>query len=404
MASGDYVKAAWHPQTEAERQQIRDQLKNLLVSPHFANSKRYPNLLRYVVEQTLEGNDDQLKERTLGVEVFNRPADYDTNQDPVVRLSAAEVRKRLALYYQQPDHQQKELMIGLSPGSYVPYFAPAPSAGSETIEEDVTPGLEPARTISRRSIWLFAAAIGLAGVLALSLGWHVLFPPPVAEQFWSPLLASSGRVTLCVGAPDEMASPTDNVSSPPTTLYDEIRSSGRLGTANVVTLIHVGAALTNYHKAFRLALASQASFPELREGPVVLVGAMDNTWTMRLTQSLRYGFAMDDKMMYVVDHKNPTARNWSVSLTQRPSSLSTDFAVIARYHDPTLDQPVVLAAGLSRQGTEAASEILSNADFLKMLFQKSPRNWKTVNLEAVVQTEVIDGHPGPSHIVAIEYW
>ena len=55
-----------------------------------------PGLLRYVVEQTLSGNEENLKERTLGVEVFRRSPDYDTNLDPVVRLSAGEVRKRLA--------------------------------------------------------------------------------------------------------------------------------------------------------------------------------------------------------------------------------------------------------------------------------------------------------------------
>jgi len=52
------------------------------------------------VEQTLAGNEDNLKERTLGVEVFHRTPDYDTNLDPVVRLCAGEVRKRIAQYYQ----------------------------------------------------------------------------------------------------------------------------------------------------------------------------------------------------------------------------------------------------------------------------------------------------------------
>jgi hypothetical protein len=108
--------------------------------------------------------------------------------------------------------------------------------------------------------------------------------------------------------------------------------------------------------------------------------------------------------MYIVDHKNPSVQNWSVSLRQPSSSLAGDFAVIARYHDTTLDQPVVLAAGLSSQGTEAAGEILSNPSFLKALFQNAPRDRKTVNVEAVVQTQVIEGHPGPSRMLAVEYW
>jgi len=93
MASTASVTGAWHPRTETERQLVRSQLEKIVSDGRFAASKRYPCLLRYVVEQTLSGNEDDLKERTLGVEVFHRPPDYDTNADPVVRLCAAEVRK-----------------------------------------------------------------------------------------------------------------------------------------------------------------------------------------------------------------------------------------------------------------------------------------------------------------------
>src|SRR5262245_4692029 len=82
------------------REEILAQLERLLANPLFRNSKRYPTLLRYVVERTLDGHPGELKERTLGVEVFGREPDYDTNLDPVVRITAAEIRKRLAQYYQ----------------------------------------------------------------------------------------------------------------------------------------------------------------------------------------------------------------------------------------------------------------------------------------------------------------
>jgi hypothetical protein len=71
--------------------------------------------------------------------------------------------------------------------------------------------------------------------------------------------------------------------------------------------------------------------------------------------------------------------------------------------DVTLGQPVVLTAGLSRQGTEAAGTLVSDPIFLKSLFGKR-HDAKTVNVEAVVQTHVVDGHPGVSQIVAVDYW
>ena len=100
---------------------IREQLHRLLVHPLFANSKRYPALLSYTVEQTLLGNAAELKERSIGIEVFGRTPTYDANADPVVRITAGEVRKRLSLYYYDSSHAG-ELVIELPLGSYVPMF------------------------------------------------------------------------------------------------------------------------------------------------------------------------------------------------------------------------------------------------------------------------------------------
>ncbi len=407
MSSADRASGSWRPQSDSERQQVRDQLERLLSSPGFVNSQRYPNLLRFVVEQTLMGQEDTLKERLLGIDVFRRSPDYDTNQDPVVRLSAAEVRKRIAVYYQQPEHQH-ELVIGLNPGSYIPYFRPASHLTDPLppVVQQAEPSVKQASPLLGRLWRPWAAALLLALFLAGGLAWYISARPSVTEQFWSPVLESPYRVTLCVGTPDTFNASiaSDQNLAPSPTLEQKIFHSARLGPANVATLIRLGGILEGRHRSFRLLLASQASFPMLREGPVVLVGALDNPWTMRLTQNLRYGFADDGQSMYVVDRKNPSSRQWSVNLKQAPSSQSGDFAVIARYNDTTLGQPVVLAAGLSSQGTEAAGEILSDPDVLKELFKHAPGNWKKVNLEAVVQTQVIDGNPGPSRILAVEYW
>src|SRR5580698_2147544 len=111
-----------------ERTAIRKQLERMLANPLFKKSKRYPNLLRYVVEHTLEGDTSELKERRLGVQVFGRAPDYDANADPVVRATAGEIRKRIAQYYHEQGHEA-EIRIELSPGSYVPEFellSPAP--------------------------------------------------------------------------------------------------------------------------------------------------------------------------------------------------------------------------------------------------------------------------------------
>src|ERR1017187_6241480 len=106
---------------DAEREAIRQQLERMLANPLFKYSRRYPNLLRYVVERTLEGRTAELKERSLGVAVFGREPDYDTNLDPVVRATAGEIRKRIAQYYHEHGHET-EVRIDLSPRAYIPEF------------------------------------------------------------------------------------------------------------------------------------------------------------------------------------------------------------------------------------------------------------------------------------------
>ena len=86
-------------------EEIREQLDLLVRDEVFRSSKRSVQFLRYVVEQTLKGAADQIKERTVGIEVFGRDPSYDTNGDHIVRTAAIEVRKRLAIYYGQETHR-----------------------------------------------------------------------------------------------------------------------------------------------------------------------------------------------------------------------------------------------------------------------------------------------------------
>lgn len=95
---------------------VREQSDRVLASASFRTSKRHSGFLRYLVEETLEGRSAHLKERTVGVHEFGREIDYDTNVDPVVRVSAGELRKRLAQYYHEAG-RETELRIDLPPGS-----------------------------------------------------------------------------------------------------------------------------------------------------------------------------------------------------------------------------------------------------------------------------------------------
>src|ERR1039457_5047088 len=121
-------------QRQPHGEEVREQLSRLLANPYFSHSKRFPTFLQFVIEQTLAGEADNIKERTLGIEIFGRDADYDTASDPIVRVTAAGIRKRVAQYYQDPAHVN-EMRIALPSGSYIPKFYWPKGANDPVLKE-----------------------------------------------------------------------------------------------------------------------------------------------------------------------------------------------------------------------------------------------------------------------------
>jgi hypothetical protein len=396
---------------------VREQLKRLLAHSLFTNSKRYPVLLAYTVEQRLLGKAGELKERTIGIEAFGREPSYDVNLDPVVRTTAAEVRKRLIQYYYSPEHAG-ELIIEMPVGSYVPTFrkpvvpanlamtdvavadsAPAPlqhsvavAGSSEAVEEPV------ARTNHRR--WV---SIAVALALALLAGFRLgrvgsSKAPSDLERFWAPITSASNRITYCLGMPMDA---TDHGQFD---LSQGMPVNGGLDASDVITLARSIVPLAPRHDAFRVVSASQTPFAELRESPFVLIGAFDNIWTMRITQDLPFGFESDNQGRKLVDRKSAQSRYWTLQWQVPYTKLAKDYAIVARIQDNVTGQPVIILAGILGEGTEAASEVVSNPVYLDTMLRKAPKNWEHLNLEAVVETNIIEGHPGPPNVLAVETW
>lgn len=410
----------------ADAARIREQVNRVVAHTLFANSKRYPALLAYTVERTLLGHAAELKERSIGVEVFGKAPAYDTNADPVVRITAGEVRKRLTQYYYDPTHRG-ELVIELPTGSYVPLFreperVPDLVLPEIAAERGATTAPSDYSGLSRlwRLRWGMAGAAGLVVILAaavgLMAGWrlHTDPPPPPPsnmELFWAPVTDSANPTTFCLGEPAKNIDvgsinsfDTPVASSKPEPLYFRLHYSGNLALADVITLTRTVAALASRHKVFRVVPASEASFAQLREGPVVLIGAFDNIWTLRVTQKLRFGFESKDGVAILVDRNSSRKTSWATAWDLPYEKLSRDYAIVARIHDRTTGQPVIIAAGISEEGTEAAGEILYKPEYLDSLIARASHDWADKNLEAVIETQVIEGHPGPPNILAVETW
>jgi TolB-like protein len=100
---------------------IQAELDRILVSKGFAGAERQRRLLRYIVEHTLAGTTDELKEYAVGIEVFDRDDNYDPRLDSIVRVEAGRLRSRLDEYY-NGEGAAAPLRITLPRGGYVAEF------------------------------------------------------------------------------------------------------------------------------------------------------------------------------------------------------------------------------------------------------------------------------------------
>src|SRR5215813_3486258 len=102
--------------------EMRAQLGRLLESQQLASSPRLCSLLRHIVEHSISGRAVNLKEFSIGVDVFERPANYDPKEDAIVRVQAKRLRDRLQLYYANAGVADP-VVIDIPKGGYVATFA-----------------------------------------------------------------------------------------------------------------------------------------------------------------------------------------------------------------------------------------------------------------------------------------
>jgi len=418
-------------------EEIEHQLSRMIDSRHFCHSHRYPVLLKYLVEQTLAGNSRNFKERTLGIEVFHRSPDYDTNDDPVVRVTAAEVRKRIAQYYQEPEHRD-EVRIEIPIGSYAPRFSrPEPNYAPAAVEAadpllqhperpneaaprpgdiSATAVEEAASSRFARHTWVIAVACLCAGValyfaIAHSVTLYAAWHEHAVRKFWSPMTNTQLPVVVIIGdhtigaQGNALRANQGSAVNPSEDVLQLMNEHEQVTMNDVVSLLDITSYLVRHDHSYSLLGAGSANIEDLRNNPVVLFAGLDNRWTLRLTEHLRYRFldSPDDSTGTIVDSQDPS-RHWQVDFKVPYKSMPVDYAIVARYFDPLIEQPVIVAAGLGENGTVSASEFVTSERFLEGVEKIAPKGWQSGNVELVLQCSVIDGKAAPPHIIAAQFW
>jgi hypothetical protein len=404
-----------------EKAAIEEQMERLLQNSHFSHSRRFPTFLRFVVQHALTGHSDLVKERTLGIEIFGRNADYDTASDPIVRVTAAEIRKRIAQYYQDPGHEN-EIRLSLPAGSYVPQFQFR--HGPQSSEALTVISTEPHVDLSANAIALpapitveavrrparFSAKLAIVIVLlsvAAGFFWWRSQQHSAFDTFWQPIVSSSDPVLFCIADQNQYTAIALRDASDPsrqTILKDNLSA---VVIDDLDTVVKIAGVLQSHATRYSLRGEASTNLTDLRNGPSVFVGAFDNAWTLRLTNSLRYHFANDPNMtrFWITDSNDPKREDWLIDRAkQQATNNYRDYAIVARFTDHNTGKISIVAAGIGRGGTIAAGEFLTDPSHLAQALKNTRGFGNATNVEFVLSTEIIDGHPGTPKMEAAYTW
>lgn len=433
MAHYEGVKQTALAPADIEPAAIRSALEDILASTHFCTSKQCQEMLRYVVERTLKHEREALRERVIGVEVFGKRCDYDTSGDPVVRIRAADIRKRLAQYYQNSANANAGIRIDIPSGSYVAAFEllpqehGAPAATMAVTEPpqpmpSVGPAVDPERIAalphrSHRAVWIVLALVVVAfSGIAIVLLFHR--PTSALEQFWSPVLGKSKPILIYGGAnavyrlsdsylhryqkehhldnqgPEFFVNFSANEKIDPHDLVPVTNTSGDPEAG-----AYVAAFLTRYRCPFQVRYGSDISAGDLLNTPAVFIGAFNNPWTMDITRPLRFVFKEGD---HIEDTWGKT-KGWRITLLQN-GEVQDDYAVITRLLDPNTGKMFISVAGIGKVGTDAAAEFITSPQEVEKLRHIAPSGWQKMNMQVVLHVRVLNHALDTEDIVATQYW
>ncbi len=414
--------------SDTQRAEIAEELDRILADPRFKTSQRCVQLLHHLVESALNGNCEGIKERTLGIEVFGRDADYEPNTDPIVRRTASEIRRRLDQYYQDPSSRHG-VRIRLAAGGYLPQFdfgvLELPAQPVESRELAVPWGASEAEIAHaghprhfqpglwrKRILWCAAVLLVLAGaalVVSRTGFWH-----STVYRVWEPFLDKKQGLFVCL--------PDDGPAVPDT----NARADAEPHQGNRGDTIHGGpgnphganpepkvlfmdatiayriySRLQAYDVAVALRSSSQVRMHQFRHRSIVLVGGFNNPWSMLVLSNLRYSLREDPATgaKWIQDAHDPLNREWmdGGSSTQT----NADYSLISRFWDAETGGWVMVLSGLDPFGTDVAAALLTDPSMESLL---PPRLSSATNYQLILKTSVVEGSAGSPQIVAVHTW
>lgn len=417
------------------RYEVRDQLNRILLSRHFAKAKKKSRFLEFMCEQALSGKAEGVNEYTIGVDIYERGADFNPQEDSIVRVQAHEIRKSLVAYYGEEGREDR-LRIDLPAGGYVPVFTrinekPMPGAARE-------PGPPVESVPVRRPPYRLMVVVAVC--CALVAGWLLrglivrsvtgnapARLPDGAAWFWQPFLPPA-QPPLVVLPVHPLLRAAHGGDSSATWKSGQVIDKEKLPefrdtihfrelpefrfVPNTTDFTAVGEALGLLNISDFLAGAGQkmranagrlVDYEAVKSGNTILLGG-NQSWSGRIFL-YKEGFEFHNG---VISNKKPLAGEQAV---YRPEfdpvtgNLSRDYGLVLMLPNERRAQRVLLIYGIYTQGSQAAIEYVTNADRLtelrKALIERSPERRSTPKYFQVLLSTTVENYvPGKVSLIS----
>jgi hypothetical protein len=408
------------------------QIEKILASRSLHSSDSLRKLLRYLADHSLKNSGAAPKEYQIATEVFGRRGDFDPHLDSMVRVQVARLRAKLAEYYAS-EGAGDVMEVGLPKGTYaLTYHERAQTAQPDRMAAPgpVAPLLAPVvapRPLSVRWVaTLMVFSVLVAGALAVAIDRLILrqtaeahsaekagavaVVAPAIRTFWDGFLAGHEQPWVVFSNAHFVGRPDSGMR-----YYDPKRDSKALtldhytGVGEVLAVHALDGLFAQLHQQLRVKRGSLFSLDDAKNTDLIFIGSpSENLTLLEIPTTKQFIFQekqccsrTGDVEIINVHPANGEMKEYLAS----PSNqiLTEDYAVVALVSGLDASHSVLILAGTTTIGTQAAVEYVCQQNSLERLLRglgvsKAP---ELKPFEAVIHVKVVRGVPVNSELVAL---
>ncbi len=416
--------------------------QRVVAGPHLCHSPLLSKFLLFVVAETLEGRGNEITEHQIGVRVFDRPSNYSTLEDNIVRSYARQLRKRLAEHFADQGNSEA-LRIDIPLGGYVPVFIPAEESGKrEPVRLPVPPqsqfhpaephkqGAEQAARSRSRAMRILLRVVLAAAYSAALIGvaWYAAKRAPAPQKAQEPAhalwAALFGGPANCYIVPSDAGfNLLEDLSRRPVPLAEYIAGTYRslplrgvdahsaedLRSQQLTPFVDLQISSAFAHLAEDNPQRVFIRFPrdlqldDLKNANAVIIGSVgSNPWAAIAESNANFRIVYRSGMQgALIENTKPQPGEAASYASHWNEPAHETFALIGFLPNLSGNGHLLVLEGLDVAGTQAAAEMLLHPSAIDPILKNAARaDGSLRNFEVLLRSTSIESNATATQVIA----